>query len=61
MENKNNMLYIIFITAVSALGGILFGYDTGVVSGTISKIASQFELDSMQQDGMLAAPCSEPS
>jgi len=49
MENKNNMLYIIFITAVSALGGILFGYDTGVVSGTISKIASQFELDSMQQ------------
>ncbi len=49
MENKNNMRYIIFISAVSALGGILFGYDTGVVSGTISQVASQFGLDTMQQ------------
>ena len=49
MENKNNMLYIIFISAASALGGILFGYDTGVVSGTISQIASQFSLNTMQQ------------
>lgn len=49
MGNENNMLYIIFISAVSALGGIMFGYDTGVVSGTISQIASQFDLDTMQQ------------
>jgi len=49
MKNKNNMLYIIFISAVSALGGILFGYDTGVVSGTITKVATQFNLDSIQQ------------
>lgn len=49
MENKNNMLYIVFISAVSALGGILFGYDTGVVSGTISYVANQFSLDTIQQ------------
>ena len=49
MKNKNNMLYIIFISAVSALGGILFGYDTGVVSGTISEVTTQFNLDSIQQ------------
>ena len=49
MENKSNILYIIFISSVSALGGILFGYDTGVVSGTISQITSQFGLDSLHQ------------
>jgi len=49
MENKNNMVYIVFISSVSALGGILFGYDTGVVSGTISQVAIKFELNTIQQ------------
>ncbi len=49
MKSKNNMLYIIFISAVSALGGILFGYDTGVVSGTITPVSIKFDLDTVQQ------------
>lgn len=49
MGNKNNMIYLIFISTASALGGILFGYDTGVVSGTISQIVAQFNLDTVQQ------------
>ena len=48
-KKKNNLKYIIFISGVSALGGILFGYDTGVVSGTISYIVNQFNLDTVQQ------------
>lgn len=49
MESKNNMLYLIFISIISALGGILFGYDTGVISGTITQVTFQFDLNTAQQ------------
>ncbi|OHV12779.1 sugar porter family MFS transporter [Kushneria phosphatilytica] len=36
--------YVICICLVAALGGILFGYDTAVISGAIDSIATWFEL-----------------
>jgi len=33
---------------VAALGGLLFGYDTAVISGTVSQVAEQFGLTTMQ-------------
>ncbi len=46
IQTKNeNMLYVIFLAAVAALGGFLFGYDTAVISGTIGSVASQFGLN----------------
>lgn len=44
MENKSNIGYVIFLSVVAALGGILFGYDTAVISGTTSDVAGQFGL-----------------
>lgn len=44
-----NTGYIIFLSVVAAIGGILFGYDTAVISGTISSVTSQFSLDTLQQ------------
>ena len=44
-ENKENLLYVIFLASVAALGGFLFGYDTAVISGTIGSVATQFNLD----------------
>lgn len=44
-----NTGYIIFLSIASAIGGILFGYDTAVISGTISSVTSQFSLDTIQQ------------
>lgn len=41
--------YIIFLATVAAIGGILFGYDTAVISGTIGSVTGQFGLDTMQQ------------
>lgn len=38
--------FLIVLTMVSALGGFLFGYDTGVVSGAIIEIRKTFVLDS---------------
>ena len=32
---KNNKNYILFIALSAALGGLLFGYDTAVISGAI--------------------------
>ncbi|MFT3742468.1 MAG: sugar porter family MFS transporter [Gammaproteobacteria bacterium] len=37
-------LFLIFISAVAALSGILFGYDTGVISGAILFISEKFHL-----------------
>ena len=48
MSNKNtgeNLAYVIFLSAVAALGGFLFGYDTAVISGTIGSVAAQFGLN----------------
>ena len=49
MKNKYNIGYLIFLSVVAALGGFLYGYDTAVISGTISIVASQFSLDSIEQ------------
>ncbi len=45
---KENVGYVVFLSVVAAIGGILFGYDTAVISGTTSKVAEQFGLDAMQ-------------
>ena len=41
------MKKVAFLSFVAALGGILFGYDTAVISGTISAVANRFGLDAM--------------
>ncbi|MDD2475517.1 MAG: sugar porter family MFS transporter [Dysgonamonadaceae bacterium] len=48
MSKTNNIGYVAFLSIVAALGGFLFGYDTAVISGTISKVAGQFELNTLQ-------------
>ena len=48
--NKNmNMGYVIFMAIVAAIGGILFGYDTAVISGTTEMVKSQFALSDMRE------------
>jgi MFS family permease len=40
---------ILFVASVAALGGILFGYDTAVISGTTRIVADQFALTEMSK------------
>ncbi|WP_255412504.1 sugar porter family MFS transporter [Dysgonomonas sp. Marseille-P4361] len=47
MDSTINMKYVTFLTLVAALGGFLFGYDVAVVSGTISQVSEQFDLDTL--------------
>jgi SP family xylose:H+ symportor-like MFS transporter len=44
MENKRdyNLKYVIAITLVATLGGLLFGYDTAVISGTVESLRKFF-------------------
>lgn len=42
MNKQYNTLYVFRITLVATLGGLLFGYDTAVVSGTVDSISRVF-------------------
>ena len=43
MERSGNSLgYLWFVSIVAAFGGLLFGYDAVVVSGTNSQVVAQF-------------------
>ncbi|NLZ94500.1 MAG: D-xylose transporter XylE [Bacteroidales bacterium] len=45
MKNNQNKLYVIGLTLVATLGGLLFGYDTAVISGAEKSIQA-FLIDS---------------
>ena len=49
MKQKNTIVYLIFMAVVAAIGGILFGYDTAVISGTTEIVKNQFQLTDMME------------
>jgi SP family galactose:H+ symporter-like MFS transporter len=52
-EEDNRFLYIAAL--ISALGGMLFGYDTGVISGAILFIKGQFSLSPTVEELVVSA------
>ena len=48
-QGKSNTSYVVFLSIVAALGGILFGYDTGVISGTTATVSDQFALNDISK------------
>lgn len=47
MNSSVNFPYLCFLSIVAALGGFLFGYDAAVISGTVSQVSVQFQLNQM--------------
>lgn len=43
-KTASETLYLLLISSVAALGGLLFGYDTAVISGAIGLLQSHFSL-----------------
>jgi MFS transporter, SP family, arabinose:H+ symporter len=43
----NKKTYLIVICLISTLGGFLFGYDTAVISGTLTFVRTQFQMDAL--------------
>lgn len=51
LESKQRTpLYVYFLTVFAAIGGFLFGYDTGVISGAMILIKQEFHLSSFWQE-----------
>jgi len=42
LNDKMNKSYLLSITLIATLGGLLFGYDTAVISGTVGSLESFF-------------------
>ena len=58
MKNKtraDGQRFIYIAVAVAALGGLLFGFDTGVISGAILFIKQQFSLSTTMEEIVVSA------
>ena len=49
----NRFIYI--VAGVAAMGGLLFGYDTGIISGALLFIADDFKLSDTAQQIVVAS------
>ena len=49
MKRRGNISYMLFLAVTAAVGGLLFGYDTAVIFGTVELVTARFGLDSLQQ------------
>ena len=46
-SNTCSLFYVIFISAVAAIGGFLFGFDSGVINGTVTALGKAFNSSSV--------------
>jgi len=44
-----NMKFVILVSVVASLGGLLFGYDTAVIAGAIGFLQTKFELSALMK------------
>ncbi|MCD4783870.1 MAG: sugar porter family MFS transporter [Candidatus Eremiobacteraeota bacterium] len=54
-KSKQNNRFVYFIAAIAATGGLLFGYDTGVISGALLFIKKDWSLMPMSQEMVVSA------
>lgn len=59
MEEDGSNFFLYVLTSLSAIGGFLFGYDTGVVSGAMLLLVKDFGFTSKQQEYIVS--CAAPS
>lgn len=54
-EIAANPLFIWSVTAVAALGGLLFGFDTAIISGALPFLREQFALNELMQGWVVSS------
>ena len=45
IDQNYNLVWVLFISAAAALGGFLFGFDSGVINGTVDALQLAFDSD----------------
>lgn len=55
-EIMNNKAYTIFISFIVAIGGFLFGFDAGIISGVMSFAGPEFDLTEIQSGWVVSSP-----
>jgi sugar porter (SP) family MFS transporter len=53
IQKKSSLIY--FIAGIAAMGGLLFGYDTGVISGALLFIKEEWALSSIAQGWLVSS------
>jgi len=46
-EDQGNTLYVVLISCIATIGGFLFGFDSGVINGTVEGLQTTFNSDSV--------------
>lgn len=49
MNKKGSGFYLFGLSVIAAMGGFLFGYDTAIISGTLSFVREQFSLNAVTE------------
>ena len=55
MSERGSVLYLSVVCTVAALGGLLFGFDTAVISGTIGMLKTQFSLGPIMEGWVVSS------
>lgn len=63
MQSQDLVMIVIFLgcstpalaASVSTLGGLVFGYELGIISGALLQLQTQFQLDCVQQETIVSA------
>jgi len=51
---RRTTFYVVSVTLVAAIGGLIFGFDTAIVAGATRYMKEQFSLDSLQEGWVVA-------
>lgn len=54
-DERGSRVYVVFLTCFATIGGLLFGYDTGIISGSMLLMKDYFNLSTVYQEAIVSA------
>ena len=53
--NQGSRFYVYYLTCFATIGGLLFGYDTGIISGSMLLIGDNMKLNNIWKEAIVSA------